>query len=75
MPKQKDDDFMFTTFLELFKELDRKYWDLCKEVAELRQLQADHFLEMRHIKIDAEGAMNGVRIIDDRLDALEKKNG
>lgn len=75
MAKQNDDDFRFKTLLELLKELDRKYWDLCKDLADARAQQADHFLEMRHIKIDAEGAMRGVRIINDRLDELEKKNG
>jgi hypothetical protein len=56
------------TVLELFKELDRKYWDLCKDVADVRAHVAENSLELRHVRIDAEGAMNGVRIINKQLD-------
>ena len=60
------------TVLELLKELDRKYWDLCKDVAEVQARQAEHYLEMRHVKIDAEGALNGVRIINRQLDQTKE---
>lgn len=66
MSKNTDD-----LFLSLLKELDRKYWDLCKEVAELRERQANHFLELKHVKIDAEGALKGVRIINSQINPAD----